>query len=69
MQTATIVEIKGFCTNVSISFQVVLTKMSSKQIVFEGKMQFLNKIRENKHILIGAFSVKLRKQDTRPKTY
>lgn len=37
--------------------------MSSKQIVFERKMQFLNKIKENKQILFGAFSEKLRKQD------
>lgn len=37
--------------------------MSSKQIVFERKMQFLNKIKENKHILFGAFSEKLKKQN------
>ncbi|KAL1498395.1 hypothetical protein ABEB36_009202 [Hypothenemus hampei] len=37
--------------------------MSSKQIGLERKMQFLTKIRENKDILFGAFSEKLRKQD------
>ncbi|VEN34301.1 unnamed protein product [Callosobruchus maculatus] len=37
--------------------------MSSKQIDFERKMQFLKKVRENKDILFGAFSEKLRKQD------
>lgn len=37
--------------------------MCSKQIILERKMQFLTKIQENKHILFGAFSDKLRKQD------
>ncbi|XP_050292780.1 uncharacterized protein LOC126733499 [Anthonomus grandis grandis] len=37
--------------------------MSSKQIIFEIKMQFLTKIKENKEILFGAFSDRLKKQD------
>lgn len=37
--------------------------MASKQVILERKMQFLQKVKENREILFGAFSDRLKKTD------